>query len=171
MRLALRVTLIVLVLATGGVALYLFWLQHSYLGEAENYSQIEDGLYMGGDVEKPPRGTNAVLNLCEKGDEYRCEIHRWEPIADAEPVPSIDWLRQMVEFVDSNRQAGRVVFVHCRNGVSRSGLVVTAFLMYKNRWPVEEALTFIRTKRPEVRPNPAFKKLLSDWQRDLGIAR
>jgi hypothetical protein len=169
MRLVLRLTLIMVILAVGGAALYLFWLQRSYLGEAENYSQIEDGLYMGGDVEKPPRGTKAVLNLCEKEDGYRCESYRWEPIADTEPAPSIDWLRHMVEFIADNRQAGRTTFVHCRNGVSRSGLVVTAYLMQKNHWPRDEALAFIRTKRPEARPNPAFMKLLLDWQSELGI--
>ena len=124
---------------------------------------------MGGDVEKTPRGTKAGLNLCEKEDAYHCEFYRWEPITDAAPAPSLEWLRQMVEFVANNRKAGRTTFVHCRNGVSRSGLVMTAYLMRKNHWPRDEALAFIRTKRPEARPNPAFMKLLLDWQRELGI--
>jgi protein-tyrosine phosphatase len=38
----------------------------------------------------------------------------------------------MVAAVDANRRAGRTTFVHCRNGVSRSGMVVTAYLMWKN---------------------------------------
>ena len=55
------------------------------------------------------------------------------------------------------RFADRVTFVHCRNGVSRSGLVVTAYLMHEHRWGRDEALAFLRTKRPIARPNVAFR--------------
>jgi hypothetical protein len=132
--------------------------------EEENYSRIEDGLYLGGDVASPPRGTGAVLNLCETADPYRCPVHIWEPIADSEPAPDIDWLRRMVAFIDDNRRAGVTVFVHCRNGVSRSGMVVVAYEMFKNRWGRDEALAFVRSKRPEVRPNPAFMRRLLEWE-------
>jgi hypothetical protein len=133
------------------------------VGEGPNYSLVEPGLYMGGDVAKPPPGTQAVLNLCEKDDPYRCEVCRWEPIPDCEPAPDLDWLRGMVDFVDEQRRAGRTVFVHCRNGVSRSGLVVVAYEMAKNGWTRDEALAFVRAKRPQARPNPAFLDRLLDW--------
>src|SRR5712692_6814881 len=67
-------------------------------GEERDYSVIEGGLYMGGDVWEPPPGTTAVLNLCEQEDAYRCEVHVWEPIRDAAPAPSIAWLTKQVEF-------------------------------------------------------------------------
>src|SRR6187455_200910 len=71
--------------------------------ERPNYSQVEPGLWLGGYVNKPPPGTKSVLNLCERKDPYTVESHRWEPIADAEPVPSLDWLQQQIEFIDSER--------------------------------------------------------------------
>jgi len=135
--------------------------------EPPNYSQIEDGLWLGGFVAQPPRGTEIVLNLCESEDPYRVEQHRWEPIRDAEPVPSLDWLRGQVEFIESERVNGRVVFVHCRNGVSRSGMVVAAYLMRREGWSRDQALEFLRARRPVVRPNPAFMQLLLEWERSL----
>jgi dual specificity phosphatase 12 len=72
-----------------------------------------------------------------------------------------------VEWVAARRQEGRTTFVHCRNGVSRSALVVTAYLMWKNRWGREEALRSVRTRRPEARPNPAFMERLLEWERVL----
>jgi hypothetical protein len=129
-----------------------------------NYSQIEDGLYMGGDSPKPPRGADAVLNLCENPDPYQAEVHRWEPIPDTAPAPSLNWLRQQVEFVSSQRQAGRTVFVHCHAGISRSGMVVTAYLMAREGWSRDVALAHVRSKRPEAQPNPAFMELLLDWE-------
>ncbi len=135
--------------------------------EPPNYSQIEDGLWLGGSVAEPPDGTRAVLNLCEADDPYRVESHRWEPIRDAEPAPSLAWLREQVGFVESERRAGRVVFVHCRNGVSRSAMVVAAYLMAREGWPRDRALAFLRERRPGVRPNPAFMKLLAEWEMTL----
>ena len=129
------------------------------------YSLIEDGLYMGGHLKKPPRRVRAVLNLCEIDDPYRCDVHLWEPIPDAEPAPDIDWLRRMVEFVDAQRRAGLAVYVHCLAGVSRSGMVVVAYLMFKNRWTRDDALAYVRTKREIVRPNRAFMERLLEWER------
>ena len=60
-----------------------------------------------------------------------------------------------------------MVFVHCRNGVSRGGLVVVAYLMARHGWSRDEALTFVRSRRATVRPNPAFMRLLREWERSL----
>jgi len=135
--------------------------------EPPNYSRIEDGFYMGGRVVKLPSGTRAVLNLCEMEDPYQVEVHRWQPIPDAAPAPSITWLRQQVEFLDQQRRAGLPVFVHCHAGVSRAGLVTVAYLMWRNGWSCEDSLQFVRSRRPVVRPNAAFMDLLREWEQSL----
>jgi protein-tyrosine phosphatase len=129
-----------------------------------NYSRVEDGLWMGGSVKAPPPGTGAVLNLCELEDPYRADVHSWEHIPDAAPAPDLDWLRRQVRFVEEQRRTGRVVYVHCRAGVSRAGMVVAAYLMAEHRWTRDEALTFLRTRRPQVNPNPAFLDRLAEWE-------
>ncbi len=129
-----------------------------------NYSIILDNLSMGGSGAEPPPGTQAVLNLCEAQDPYTCEVHVWHAIPDAEPAPSLDWLRHQVEWIDAQLGAGRKTYVHCSHGVSRSGLVVTAYLMFKNNWTRDRALDFIRSRRESVRPNPAFMKRLLEWE-------
>lgn len=136
-----------------------------------NYSLIEDGLYLGGILEAPPPGTRAVLNVCETKDPYRAEAHRWEPIPDASPAPDMDWLRQQVEFIDTERRAGRAVFVHCRAGTSRSAMVVAAYLMARDGLGRDEALALLRAKRPRVGPNFAFLCLLLEWEQSLRAAR
>jgi hypothetical protein len=157
-----------LLLIAAACCVGLLWWALARLDSHEpNFTRIEEGLYLGGSVPEPPPGTRAVLNLCEKEDSYRVEVQRWEPIADSEPAPSIDWLRRAVDFVDSNRRQGRTTFVHCRNGVSRSGMVVTAYLMFEKHWTRDEALTYIRSKRPITRPNPAFTQRLAEWEQVL----
>src|SRR5262249_17465837 len=131
-----------------------------YRGVWTNYSLIEEGLYMGGSGPEPPPGTDAVLNLCEVEDRYRSAVHVWGPIPDREPAPDLDWLRRMVAFVATQRRGGATVFVHCQAGVSRSGMVVTAYEMSSKHWTRDEALEFVRSKRPVTRPNPAFMERL-----------
>jgi hypothetical protein len=158
-----RAAIVLLALASllAGLALLAAaWL----LEDGPNYSRIEDGLYLGGTVDRPPRGTRAVLNLCEQEDPYEAEVSAWRPIKDAEPAPSVEWLREAVAFVEANRAAGRTTYVHCRNGVSRSGMLVVAYEMRKNNWTRDEALAFVRRKRPITRPNPAFMRRLLEWE-------
>jgi hypothetical protein len=140
---------------------------HEYTREPPNYSRIEDGLWLGGRVDKPPPRTRAVLNLCELKDDYVAEVHEWKPICDSSPAPSLDWLREQVAFIEENRAAGRTVYVHCLQGVSRSGMVVVAYYTARNSWSRDEAIAFVRSRRPELRPNPAFLELLSEWERAL----
>jgi hypothetical protein len=146
----------------------LLGLERSYQPR-ENYDLIEERLYLGGQVKRPPPGTNALLNLCETVDPYTCETIVWDPIPDAEPAPDLDWLRRMVHWVDDQLRAGRTVYVHCRNGVSRSGMVVTAYVMFKRQWTRDRALAFVREKRPIVRPNLAFMERLAEWERVLQL--
>jgi hypothetical protein len=157
-----------LVLCIGAwVVLLSFENHYTAIADPPRYSLIEGGLYQGGHVAEPPPGTTAVLNLCEMTDPYTCEIHCHEAIPDAAPAPSLDWLRQRVAFVDEQRQAGKVVYVHCAAGVSRAGMVVTAYEMYKNHWTRDEALAFVRRQRPATNPNPAFMQLLVEWEEEL----
>src|SRR5262249_11996620 len=132
--------------------------------EPPNYSRIEDGLYLGGCVARPPPGTRAVLNLCQTEDPYRAEAHAWAPIRGAEPAPGLRWLRAQAACTEAQRAAGRPVYVHCRNGVSRSALVVVAYLMARDGCSRDEALDLLRLGRPGVRPNPAFLRLLRRWE-------
>ncbi len=167
MKRSLRWILVALLLASLAIWVVLVRLQRTYRVEDQNYSEIEEGLWQGGLVREPPPGTGAVLNLCQTEDTYRAAIHVWEPVRDTEPAPSVAWLRRMVNFVDARRREGLTVYVHCRNGASRSGLVVVAYEMWKKNWTREQALAFVRSKRAVTRPNPAFMELLAEWERVL----
>lgn len=168
---ARRLALVLVCLAGAGAWSILAGLERAYSDAEPNYALIEDGLYMGGLVRRPPPGTRAVLNLCERANSYGAEQLLWQPIRDAEPAPSIDWLKCMVEFVDAQRQAKRTTYVHCRNGASRSGFVVVAYVMHKHGWTRDQAVKLVRSKRAETRPNPAFMDRLAEWERALALGK
>jgi hypothetical protein len=138
-----------------------------YTREEPNYSRIEDGLWLGGVVAGPPPGVRAVLNVCEAKDAYAVEAQRREPVRDAAPAPSLDWLREQVDFIEAQLAEGKAVFVQCHNGVSRSAMVVAAYLMRREKWPRERAIEYLRSRRPGVRVNPVFLELLGEWEKEL----
>lgn len=154
----------IILLTALGVWLWLRWLEHE-AGD-HPYSLIEPNLYVGGSVKTPPPGTKAVLNLSQQDDPYSVDYALAEPIDGSEP-PTLDWLRRVVAFIDEQRTAGRTVYVHCFGGVNRSGMVVTAYLMYEHGWTRDEALAFAQSKRRQIQPNPPMMRLLAEWERDL----
>jgi hypothetical protein len=159
---------LLIVIPIGAALGWFFWSTSDLPPREEpNYSFIEDRLWMGGWVSEPPAGTRAVLNLCEQSDPYHSPAHLWVPLNDGEPGPSLDALGRLVEFISERRREGDTVYVHCRNGVSRSGLVVTACLMAEHQWTRDQALDFIRSKRPIVRPAPGYMQLLLEWKEQL----
>ena len=44
-------------------------------------------------------------------------------------------------------------------------MVVAAYYMARNRCSRDEAVAFVRSRRPGLRPNPAFMQLLLEWER------
>jgi hypothetical protein len=160
-----RNLLLILLVAALGVWLWLWLWERSY--HKVPYSLIEERLYMGPFLSEPPPGTEVVVNLAEAQDSCQVDECLWEPIPDAAPAPSVEWLKRIVDFIDNRRNAGLTVYVHCANGVSRSGMAVTAYLMYEHYWTCDQALEFVQSKRPEVRPHPVFMQLLTEWEEQL----
>lgn len=148
--------------------LSLFWFERAFADAP--YSLIEDRLYVGGSVAAPPPGTKAVLNLCQQEDRYQVNVLRCDPI-DGTAAPSLDWLRCNVEFIDTQRRAGVQTYVHCLAGMNRSGMLVTAYLMYEHGWTRDEALAFAQRKRPQIQPNPTLMRLLDQWEQSLQAER
>jgi hypothetical protein len=131
--------------------------------DVPNYTLLEPGLYIGGYCLRPPPETRAVLSLTPMRDAYCVEISEWLPLQSGS-VPTIPWLQDRVQFIDTQRLAGRTVFVHCDAGIDRSGMVVVAYFMWRDRRSRDEALEFVQRKRPIVRPNPVFMQLLRQWE-------
>jgi len=68
------------------------------------------------------------------------------------------------DFIANALKNGGAVFVHCNLGVSRSSTIVVAYLMKTNQISLEDALTFLRSRRSCARPNIGFLMQLSEWE-------
>lgn len=53
------------------------------------------------------------------------------------------------DVIDGHNPAG-TVYVHCKAGRTRSATLVACYLITKNNWTPEEAVDYMRTKRPHI---------------------
>mmetsp|Transcript_11764 Transcript_11764/g.18866 ORF Transcript_11764/g.18866 Transcript_11764/m.18866 type:complete len:225 (+) Transcript_11764:69-743(+) len=59
------------------------------------------------------------------------------------------------------------ILIHCHQGVSRSVTVVCAWLMETKNLSAQEALEFVREKRPIVDPNKGFIEQLNEFDKKV----
>ena len=59
------------------------------------------------------------------------------------------------------------VLVFCKAGISRSATVVISYLMKTFSIPLDEALLFLKKKRPIIQPNNGFLKQLKEYEGEL----
>ena len=70
-------------------------------------------------------------------------------------------------FIEDATSRGGRVLVHCAMGISRSATIVIAYLMYKYRVPLSTAFDFVKSRRPEINPNPGFMNTLQQFEYEL----
>ncbi len=68
--------------------------------------------------------------------------------------------------LSSHKGKGRIL-VHCSAGISRSPMVVTAYLMRRRGMSLREALSRIIKVRPQVSPNVGFLEQLKELEMEL----
>eukprot|EP00302_Diacronema_sp_CCMP2436_P020918 CAMPEP_0179976742 /NCGR_PEP_ID=MMETSP0983-20121128/39562_1 /TAXON_ID=483367 /ORGANISM="non described non described, Strain CCMP 2436" /LENGTH=651 /DNA_ID=CAMNT_0021893631 /DNA_START=5 /DNA_END=1958 /DNA_ORIENTATION=+ len=74
-------------------------------------------------------------------------------------------------FIDSAREAGGKVLVHCHQGVSRSVSVAAAYLIWRNGFNFHETFSLLRAARPIASPNIGFTVALLNWEKRCVAAR
>lgn len=132
-----------------------------------DYSQLADGLYQGGAVDRLPPGIDLIIDLqCEREDILPADRVRWFawlPLGD-HVFPGIDWLHAAVELIHLARKHDWSVLVHCSRGISRSSLVTVAYFMYSRRLSRDAALALVRSKRPQASPSIVHMLGLRDYE-------
>jgi protein-tyrosine phosphatase len=144
---------------------------------------IEGGLYQGArPVRGLPADVQAILNL-EFDREYDYErvymdddtrpkdlpvikAYAEMPIHD-QFFPGVRWLRLAVGQLELWRNDDLTVYVHCTAGISRSSMVVAAYLMKTHGWTSKAAIDHIQRKREEAYPNSSFRAGLNEYYEHL----
>ncbi len=73
----------------------------------------------------------------------------------------------VIDFLDSVKQQGGKVLVHCVQGISRSVALCISYLICRHGHTYTSALNYIRDRRGIASPNPAFWAQLVNFQNRL----
>ncbi len=124
-------------------------------------SQITPHLHVGGQYRRhgwprlAARGITAVVNMRIEWDDLALGLapqrYLYLPTVD-DGAPTLDHLRQGVDFIADECRQGGSVYVHCGSGVGRAATMAAAYLVSTGLAP-DEAWTQIRRVRPFIRPS------------------
>lgn len=165
--------------------------------ERVGVTKIRNGIFLGSETDVQglkskqslqSLGITGVLDvrLESKGkpEPYYCDecngngpvTYKWigidEPLSEAEAkaeqIPRLEThFAEAFDFIESRRQNGQAVLVHCAMGVCRSPSIIIAFLMQTERLTFKEAFAEVHRKRNIVRPNDYFIIQLLQFEQSL----
>jgi protein-tyrosine phosphatase len=137
------------------------------------WTEIIPGILMGRRLDKREtsalfkKGDIAILDLAPEILETNMLTgfaYRHIPIIDLAP-PSKEQLAEAVNFIQSHYQKTRI-YIHCSLGLSRSAVVVAAFLISQGL-STNRAVCLIRRLRPEIIVRAAMMEVLKAYESNL----
>jgi len=110
-------------------------------------------------------GANCIINCTTDvppPDQPALMDMQWHRIAleDTEDQDLNAGLQEGLAILEDVVGKGGRAFVHCHEGKSRSVALCLAYLVTKEKRPLAEALAFVKSKRPQARPNAGFMRQL-----------
>ena len=101
-----------------------------------------------------------VMSNCDNEYNPKTFIHKTIEVDDDFNTNLIKYFKECFDFIEGDDK----VFVHCAAGMSRSPTIVIAYLMWKKKIFLDQALTLVKNKRPEVSPNYNFMEQLKKFE-------
>ncbi|KAJ8351416.1 hypothetical protein SKAU_G00228920 [Synaphobranchus kaupii] len=111
-------------------------------------------------------GITALINVSANCPNHFEGHYRYKsiPVEDNHKADISSWFNEAIEFIDSVRNTGGRVFVHCQAGISRSATICLAYLMRTNRVRLDEAFEFVKQRRSIISPNFSFMGQLLQFE-------
>jgi len=111
-------------------------------------------------------GITALINVSANCPNHFEDHFQYKsiPVEDNHKADISVWFNEAIEFIDSVRNKGGRVFVHCQAGISRSATICLAYLMRTNRVKLEEAFEFVKQRRSIISPNFSFMGQLLQFE-------
>ncbi len=127
----------------------------------KRYSVIDENIWLGGQPRRTGlhklarHGVTGVINM---RSEYHytlhkdlSEVHLLLLPTDDNEAPTIEHLREGVDFIKKIVKEGGKVYIHCWEGLGRSATMAAAYYVSRGR-SIEEAWDHIKRRRSFVRP-------------------
>ncbi|XP_069771286.1 protein phosphatase Slingshot homolog 3-like [Narcine bancroftii] len=149
------------------------------VAQMDQPSQIFDFLYLGSEwnaanfEELVENGIGYILNVTREIDNFFpgrfCYMN--VRVYDKETTNLLPHWDHTYRFIAKARAEGSRCLVHCKMGVSRSASTVMAFVMKDRGWSLNQAMDYVRERRPGVKPNAGFVNQLQTYEGIVGASR
>lgn len=139
------------------------------------YSYITDGIYIGTnrccqthfDEKLKQEGITVDMSL-EEGrvdTPLGVDFYIWIPIKN-HTAPTSEQLEFGIATLEKFVAMKKKVYVHCKNGHGRAPTIVAAYLIKKGK-SVDEAIDFIKAKRPTIHLEKVQKEALIEFSKNV----
>lgn len=136
-----------------------------YMRRVPPHSAVHEGVSLGA-FPRQPIAAGAVLDLTSEFPRAAVateSAYQAVPMLDL-TLPDGSTLSQAVRALEMLRQQHETVLVHCALGLTRSALVVSAWLLaYHHASSADEAIQRVRTARPQILLPEQTAAYLTDW--------
>uniref|UniRef100_A0A8C5L6R6 Dual specificity phosphatase 2 n=1 Tax=Jaculus jaculus TaxID=51337 RepID=A0A8C5L6R6_JACJA len=111
-------------------------------------------------------GITAVLNVSASCPNHFEDLlcYKSIPVEDNHMVEISAWFQEAIGFIDSVKNSGGRVLVHCQAGISRSATICLAYLIQSHRVRLDEAFDFVKQRRGVISPNFSFMGQLLQFE-------
>ncbi|KAM9313442.1 dual specificity protein phosphatase 1-A-like [Gastrophryne carolinensis] len=111
-------------------------------------------------------GITALINVSANCPNHFEGHYQYKsiPVEDSHKANISSWFNEAIDFIDSIKNNGGRVFVHCQAGISRSATICLAYLMRTNRVRLDEAFEFVKQRRSIISPNFSFMGQLLQFE-------
>ncbi|XP_004844408.1 dual specificity protein phosphatase 2 [Heterocephalus glaber] len=111
-------------------------------------------------------GITAVLNVSASCPNHFEGLLRYKsiPVEDNQMAEISVWFQEAIGFIDSVKNSGGRVLVHCQAGISRSATICLAYLIQSRRVRLDEAFDFVKQRRGVISPNFSFMGQLLQFE-------
>lgn len=145
-------------------------IDHPQIKELD-YDYVIDGIYIGtnqccqADFDKELLQKGISVDISLEGNRidapFGVEFYAWIPVQD-HSAPTQDQLEFGVTALEKFIAMKKKVYVHCKNGHGRAPTLVAAYLIKKGK-SIDEAIEFIKTKRPSIHVEKVQKQALAEF--------
>ncbi|KAM9463850.1 dual specificity protein phosphatase 2 isoform 1-T1 [Salvelinus alpinus] len=114
-------------------------------------------------------GITAVLNVSSSSPNLYEEDLKYMrlTVEDSLAADIAALFPEAIAFIDSVKESGGRVLVHCQAGISRSATICLAYLIHARRVRLDEAFDFVKQRRQVISPNLAFMGQLLQFETDV----
>ncbi|CCV02518.1 Dual specificity phosphatases [Armadillidium vulgare iridescent virus] len=134
-----------------------------------NVSNSNAGLYLGNcfsGKNYKEHGFTRIVNVTENNFPYTTP-HLWISLPDREESDLFSKLESSTDYIYQSLKSGHKVLIHCQAGISRSATITIAFVMRVLHKNLDDALEYVKAKRPIVNPNKGFIQQLKLFENFL----